>query len=260
MTQSNTRTTLLDAEDQVPSTGVKDVALVAVQSQQAFADVVERLAANPAVDVVKLEKIIELQERIIRHNAESAFNVAFAAMQADIPTIIERASTDKTSYAPIEDIIEPIRPVLKRHGFSLSFKTEWPEKGTVKVIGILTHAEGHARTSEFQSAADQTGSKNAIQAFGSSVSYGRRYTAKDLLCIVTREEDDDGEASEKAKQPEAPEGYDPWFSTLDGVASEGMATFAKAWNNSPEAFRRHLSATAPTVLARLKTKAAKVKP
>ena len=94
-----------------------------------------------------------LQERILRHQAEQAFNVAFSALQSDIPTIIEKASTDKATYAPLEDIIEPVRPVLSRHGFSLSFRTEWPTEKSVKVIGILTHREGHARQSEFLSAA-----------------------------------------------------------------------------------------------------------
>ena len=148
---------------------------------------------------------------------------------------------------------------LSRHGFSISHQSEWPDKSTVKVIGILTHKGGHARRSEFQAGADQTGSKNAIQALASSVSYGKRYTTKDLLCIVTRKEDDDGERSEKHKQPEAPEGYDAWFAALESVAASGMKDFAPAWNKSKDEYRKYLSQTAPKMLASLKTKAAGVK-
>jgi hypothetical protein len=219
----------------------------------------ERLARDQAVDVDKLERLIAMQERILAHNAEAAFNVAFTNMLPHIPTVVERARTDKTSYATLEDIIEAVRPVLGKHGFSLAFRTEWPDAKTVKVFGILTHNEGHARQSEFLSAADQTGSKNAIQALGSAVSYGKRYTAKDLLCIVTREEDDDADKAEAKEQPEAPDGYDAWFATLEGIAATGMKAFSEAWNKSPETFRRYLSSTAPKVLASLKTKAAKVK-
>lgn len=219
--------------------------------------VIERLAANPQVDVTKLEKIIELQERVLRQNAESAFNVAFAAMQPDIPTIVEKKQTDKGWYAPREDIVEVVRPILSRHGFTLSFQTEWPDKTTVKVIGILTHNEGHSRKSEFQSGADQTGSKNAIQALGSAVEYGRRYTTTDLLNIVTRGADDDGAKSERHQQPEAPEGYDAWFATLEGVADEGMKRFSEAWNGSKPEFRNYLAQTAPKVLASIKVKAGK---
>lgn len=223
--------------------------------------VIERLAANPSVDVSKLERIIELQERILRHEAEAAFNSAFAVMQEEIPVIIESGNGDggKWSYAPLEDIVAPLRPILAKHGFSLSHQTEWPDAKTVKVIGILTHKAGHARKSEFQSVADQTGSKNAVQSLGSSVAYGRRYTTKDLLCIVTRGEDDDAAKSEKHKQPEAPDGYDAWFATLEGIASEGMPAFSAAWNKSSEKFRTYLSQTAPKTLAALKTKATKAR-
>ena len=226
-----------------------------------LAVVIERLAANPSVDVAKLEKIIDLQERILRHEAEAAFNAAFAAMQPEIPVIIEHQIGDggKWSYAPLEDIVAPLRPILARHGFSLSHETQWPDGKTIKVIGHLTHRNGHARRSEFQSQADNSGSKNTIQALGSSVAYGKRYTTKDLLCIVTKGEDDDGETSEKNKQPESPEGYDAWFATLEGIVTEGMPAFSAAWNKSPENFRSFLSKTAPKVLAALKTKAGKVR-
>ena len=42
---------------------------------------------------------------------------------------------------------------------------------------------------------DSTGSKNAVQAVGSSTSYGKRYTAMALLNITTGGEDDDGTAA-----------------------------------------------------------------
>jgi hypothetical protein len=154
------------------------------------------LASNPAVDVDKLQRLIDMQKDARRDHAIAAFNQDFARMQAEIPTVIEKGKGDKgMSYARLEDIIETVRPVLQRHGFSLSHQTEWPDKTTIKVVGILTHRDGHERRSEFLASADQTGSKNAIQALGSSNSYGRRYTTKDLLNIVTKEEDDDGKKS-----------------------------------------------------------------
>lgn len=224
----------------------------------------ERLAKDPNVDVEKLERLIAMQERVMRHNAEAAFNVAFTAMQPDIPTILERAKTDKTSYAPLEDIIEPLRPVLMKHGFSLGFRTEWPNEKTVKVIGILTHNEGHARTSEFLSAADQTGSKNAIQALASAVSYGKRYTTKDLLCIVTRGEDDDARRAGNGKtNGEIPAGFEQWWDDFQAVADNGTVALEKAWkdaNQNPKlkACAAYASKTKRDTLNALKVKAARV--
>lgn len=221
----------------------------------------ERLARDPHVDVDKLERLIAMQERIMRHNAEAAFNLSFAAMLPSMPTIVERSKTDKTTYAALEDIIEPLRPILSQHGFSLSFRTEWPSEKLVKVVGILTHREGHARTSEFLSAPDKTGSKNDIQALASAVSYGKRYTTNDLLCIVTRGADDDGHRANVTKKTEtpAPAGYDDWLANLEAVADEGTARFGKMWNDSPDVNRKYLIATAPKLLASIRAKAAKVK-
>lgn len=220
---------------------------------------IERLAANPGVDVEKLQKLIDMQERILAHDAEAAFNAAFTLMQPEIPTIAERARTDKTTYAPLEDIIEVIRPIYSKHGFSLGFQTEWPDAKTVKVIGILTHTAGHARRSEFICGADQTGSKNAIQALGSTVSYGKRYTTKDLFCIVTREEDDDGRTSTKGNAPAEPEGYDVWRDGMSDTADQGLAVLQTAFQKSKREYREYITKVEPLVWAKIKTKASAVK-
>jgi hypothetical protein len=161
-------------EAQAQSLAVRESGLSKSTPDAGMLPMIERLAAMPDFDVAKLEKLIDMQERILDRNAASAFNIAFAKMQPRIPTIIERKSTDKGKYAPREDIVEVIRPILAEFGFSLSFRTEWPDKQLVKVIGILTHEEGHSRESEFMSAADKTGSKNDVQALGSATEYGRR--------------------------------------------------------------------------------------
>lgn len=218
----------------------------------------ERLASDPNVPVDKLERLIALQERILDRNAETAFNIAFAEMQAVIPTIKELARTDKTSYAPLEDIIGAVRPILSAHGFSISFRTEWPDKKTVKVVGILTHREGHARTSEFMADADQTGSKNAIQALGSSVQYGKRYTTKDLLCIVTTDKDDDGEAAGLATAPSSPRGFDEWWDDMVAAVDNGLPALEKAWAASRKELKEYAHKHKRAEWASLKAKAAKV--
>lgn len=230
-------------------------ALVPAPSVQMF----ERLALDPNVPVDKLERLIAMQEHIMEINAKAAFNRAFADMQADLPTVIERGKTDKGTYAQLEDIVEAVRPILKRHGFSLAHATEWPDKTTVKVVGILTHTEGHERRSEFMASADQSGSKNAIQALGSSVQYGRRYTSKDLLCIVTRGEDDDGARSEKGKAPEPPKGYEDWLTDYESTAANGLTALEAAWKASKPQYRDYLTRYDPQKRANIKHKAEAVR-
>lgn len=220
----------------------------------------ERLALSSDVDVDKLQKLIDMQERILDRNAKAAFDAAFAEMQAEIPVIIERGHTDKASYAPLEDVIEPLRPILQKHGFSLSHQSEWPAAGVVKIIGILTHKQGHEKRSEFLTQADTGPGRNAVQALGSAMTYGRRYTTADLLMIVTRKGvDDDGEKAGRKTSKEAPAGYEVWLEDLETVAEEGEAALKAVWEKSRKDFREYLMNNDRQFWGRIKDKSKAVK-
>jgi hypothetical protein len=216
------------------------------------------MAANKDIDVAKLEKLIEMQERVTRSQAEAAFNRAFAEMQADLPVISARTQGDKWKYATLEDIVDVVRPILKRFGFSLSHRTEWPDKDTLKVVGILSHVQGHSRQSEFQSTADKSGSKNAIQGLGSANAYGRRYTTTDLLGIATR--DDNGHAVARQSEPdqEAPAGYVEWLQKLESSAMQGTKQMMAEWNASKPELRNFLIRSDRKRWEAIKTTAAEV--
>ena len=159
--------------------------------------VIERAARDPSVDIDKLERLLEMSERVQARNAEAEFNAALAVMQPELPTIDERGGIKdrngnvQSKYALWEDVNEAIRPVLSKYGFALNFKTRMAD-GKITVTGILRHSAGHSDTTEMELPADTSGSKNAVQSIGSSVSYGKRYTAYALLNITTGGEDDDG--------------------------------------------------------------------
>lgn len=177
----------------------------------------ERMAKNKEVDTTKLAQIREFGEAILNDQRRAAFDTAFAAMQAEMPTITARGTIEikakgasgerdgrvlqSTKYAKWEDINEAIKPILDRHGFGLRFVTGLADDGRVKVTGILSGC-GHREESVFILPHDSTGSKNAVQAIGSSTSYGKRYAACALLNITTRGEDDD--ASSFVEQDDRP--------------------------------------------------------
>lgn len=206
----------------------------------------ERLAKDPAVDVDKLERLIQMQERILAHNAKSAFDAAFAAMQPAIPSIDEKGRIMvegqlRSTYAKNEDIQDVIRPILARHGFSLGFETLWPEAGGIELVGTLSHVGGHARQSRFKSGADDSGKKNRIQALGSAISYGHRYVTIDLLNITTREvargADDDGETSQA---PPEPDGLSALWESLQDASMESSKAFYAVWNKAPVPLRNYI--------------------
>jgi hypothetical protein len=173
----------------------------------AFLQVIERAASDPRVDIDKMERLLEMQERILVRNAKMAYSADLAVLQTKLP-VIERNGkitiTDKhnpnkviqsTKYALWEDINEAIKPVLAEYGFALSFRTGMTSEGKITVTGILSHRSGHQEETTITLPHDSTGSKNAVQAVGSSASYGKRYTASALLNLTSRGEDDDGQAA-----------------------------------------------------------------
>lgn len=163
----------------------------------AILQVIERAAANPAVDVDKMERLMAMHERILAKRAEAAFNTDLADLQPKLPIVGHRGEIKNkdgrvvSTYALWEDIIEAIRPMLSEHGFSLTFKIG--QEGAARIVtGVLRHREGHCEQTTIALPLDTSGFKNDVQAVGSSVSYGKRYTAMALLNITSTGEDDDG--------------------------------------------------------------------
>lgn len=173
-----------------------------VNEAAAIIQVIERAASNPDVDIEKMERLLDMHERVKARNAKTAYAAALAEMQPQLPVIEERGEIKhgdnkpvQSTYAKWEDINEAIRPILAEYGFALSFRIGRAE-GLVSVTGILSHREGHSEETTFDLPVDSSGSKNSVQALGSSVSYGQRYTAKALLNLTSRHSvDDDGRAA-----------------------------------------------------------------
>jgi hypothetical protein len=167
------------------------------QYADSLLNVIASAARDPNVDIDKMERLIAMQERVQDRNAKAAYFAALAQMQPGLPVIAERGGIKdrsgnvQSTYALWEDVNEAIRPALAKHGFALSFRVKRTEAEII-VTGILSHREGHSEETELSLPTDTSGSKNAVQAVGSSTSYGKRYTAYALLNITSTGEDDDG--------------------------------------------------------------------
>jgi hypothetical protein len=181
-------------------------AIVPVSESAAIFQIIERAARDPNVDITKMERLMEMHERMQANRAKAAYASALAEMQPRLPIIEENGKIvvkDKvtkeviqsTSYALWEDINEAIKPILAEHGFAITFRNGLAPDGKVMVTAILSHREGHQEETTMVLPHDSTGSKNAVQAVGSSTQYGKRYTASALLNITSRGEDDDAQAT-----------------------------------------------------------------
>lgn len=193
----------------------------------------ERLAKDPAVDPDKLERLIGLHERVLGRNAKAAFDAAYARMAPQIPEINERGQivvkgSVRSTYAKLEDIHASVKTILQAHGFALRHRTEWDREGVIRIVGILSHEEGHSEESAFEAPMDRSEFRTDIQSMGSTVSYGRRYTTIDLLNISTRAQDNDGAT---AGRPQPPTGYEDWWFELMAAAGRGQKALDAFWGD-----------------------------
>lgn len=173
------------------------------QDNSSLVAIIDKAAMNPDVDVEKMERLLEIQMRVMDKQAEMQFNHDFSKMQNELPEIteggcIKHNQTVISRYARWDEDINPIiKPILSSHGFSLSFRVNTKER--IDVTAVLSHIGGHSIQTEISLPHDSSGAKNAVQAVGSSVSYGKRYTAGSLLNLTTGGMDDDGRGPELPK-------------------------------------------------------------
>ena len=151
---------------------------------------IERVALDPNADVSKLEKLIELSERVSDRQAKADFDKAMLGFQVE-KGVIEKASVaNKTKYAKLEYMQSIVDPVLRKHQLFVRWSTEALLSGKTRVTCICTHIGGHSETSSMDVNPDKSGSKNEIQAEGSAITYAQRYTMKSLLGLVIAEDTD----------------------------------------------------------------------
>lgn len=172
---------------------------------------IARAAADPAVDVDKMERLMAMHERMLAKQAETAFNVAMGQAQAKMGRIHADATNSQTKnkYATYAALDRAVRPIYTEAGFSLSFGTaDGAPADCVRVVCYVSHSAGHTRVYPMDVPADGKGAKGGdvmtkTHALGSAMSYGSRYILRGIFNIAVGEGDDDGNAASTATLTEA---------------------------------------------------------
>ena len=178
-------------------TETKELTL-APQDSHSIMRLVESAMGRPDFDVAKLQELLALKERWDANEARKAFVVALNAFKADPPEL-EKTKTVKfgaTSFkhATLDKVCEVVGAALAKHQISHRWTVEQSEK-IIKVTCVLTHELGHSERVTMQAEADTSGSKNAIQAIGSAVTYLQRYTLFAATGLAAKDQDDDGKGA-----------------------------------------------------------------
>lgn len=205
---------------------------------------IERAAANPDIDVDKLERLLAMRERVEDRSAESAFNEAMARVQSEIPKIRANAYNDQTrsAYANYEALSDALTPHITRAGFACIFGTDKSPLGEtmVRITCDLTHEAGHSKHYFADLPLDMTGIKGSVNktkmhGTGSTYSYGRRYLKLLMFDVAITEEDDDGNAGgglavEWVNYVKACERHADTIEAMQqGFADQNLSMVAEAW-------------------------------
>lgn len=179
----------------IPEKSGRELAPVSEESS-GLLQIIARAARDPSTDLDKMERLLQMQERVMTKRAEQAFVAALSEFKAQPLSIRKNKhvayGTTEYDHATLDEVCRSVNGGLSAVGLSYRWNTEQMEGGRVRVTCILTHRDGHSERTVLESAPDQSGGKNAIQAIGSAVSYLQRYTLLAALGVATGGADNDG--------------------------------------------------------------------
>jgi len=173
-----------------------------------------QLAVAKGAGIEVIERLMALAERWQANEAKRAYDAAMAEFKSHPPRIAKNKEVSfgntHYSHATLDEVCDKITAALSKVGISHKWDTEQKD-GKITVTCVLTHSAGHSERTPLEAAADTSGSKNAIQAIGSAVTYLQRYTLLAATGLAVAGSDNDG-ATAGASMPE-PE-YLEW---MDGI-------------------------------------------
>lgn len=160
-----------------------------------------QIAVSKGVDTEQLKALMELQREWKADTARDAFVKAMNAFRAEALEVVKtkKVAFKDTAYkhATLADIVAVAAPALSRHGLSHRWETK-QEAGLITVSCIITHELGHSEQTQLTASPDTSGSKNSIQAIGSTVSYLQRYSFMAITGLAAKDQDDDARTGETA--------------------------------------------------------------
>jgi hypothetical protein len=175
-------------------------------------------AIERGVDVEVLERLVALQERVMERDARAAFFEALTAFREKCPPIVKtrensqfkvtRAGVSRPAkYAPLEEIDRVARPIAAECGLVWTWDTRL-EGELMHVTCRVLHVMGHSEAATVAMPHGSSAGSSPQQKYGSTQTYGMRYSLIAALGITTADEDVDGAeggAGSKAGEEITPE-------------------------------------------------------
>ena len=166
--------------------------------KQQSAEQLISIAIEKGLPVETMEKLLAMRRELKAEFAKEAYDTAMAKFQSECPVIQKKKDGGKTKsgvvaykYAPLDDIVNQVRDIIGRNGFSYAIKAETSlEK--VKVTCIVKHSAGHSESSEMEvPLSTKTDIMSAPQVVAATTTFAKRYAFCNAFGIMTGDEDTD---------------------------------------------------------------------
>lgn len=163
-----------------------------------YDSLIARAATDPNFDIDKFERLLEAKERNDLRVAERAFHADLAEARKEIKPVVKnrtvnfQTSKGVTNYEheDLASVQTAVDKILADHGFSYYWKTKSVPNEPIEVTCVVTHRLGHSISNTLTGPRDESGSKNAIQQIGSSLTYLERYSLKAALGLAAAKDND----------------------------------------------------------------------
>jgi len=160
------------------------------------------VAIEKGYDPAFIEKMMDLSDRHKKNEARKSYVRAMAAFKANPPKILKDSHVEykgtKYDHASLGNVTETISQALSQNDLTAAWETDQGEN-KITVTCHITHIAGHSEKTALSAGADSSGSKNAIQAIGSTITYLQRYTLLAITGLAAMGQDDDGKGAEPVK-------------------------------------------------------------
>jgi len=154
---------------------------------------------SESVGVAK--ELFALDREMRMDRAEQDYAAAFSALQKELGTFTATRAVPmkdnkgtKYTYLPYEEIMRAVQPLAEKHGFSISFSTDFAEARIIQTC-TLQHISGHHRDFKaFVRAGAGPHGATETQADGAAMTYAKRYALCNALNIVVERDTDGADA------------------------------------------------------------------